>query len=220
VADDRQEERTEEPTPKRLRDARRRGEVAQSRALSGAAAFALQTGALILGAGFAWQALSRLLVDVLQVARGSVELEPATSQCLAAGMATAARLVLPILVAGVVGAAAIGALQVRGILTLTPLEPSFDRLNPAKGLGRLFSLAALGQLGRALAAAVVVFVVTALLVRDRLATVLGAGMSPTATLAAGSGLLQAFFVRAVVVLGAFGALDFLWLCAAGVASCV
>lgn len=138
---DQEQNKTEEATPFKLRRARERGTVARSLDLGFLGSLAALAFFLIAaGAGFAQ--------DLLQMMRGS----------LAAGMRGAAdpHHALALTAAAyrpfIQGLALLGAtlvvvivfletLQLRGLIFTThPLKPDFSRLNPAKGLKRIFSM--------------------------------------------------------------------------------
>jgi flagellar biosynthesis protein FlhB len=131
-------ERTEEATPQKLRKAREKGQVAMSRDLSAAAVF---IAALVLLIGQlaavtqSLEALTRtsiaaatdpdLSVDVVLRVAGGV---------FAQGMASIAPLVIGIFIVAVLATF----LQVGPLLTLEPLMPKLEKLNPIEGLRNLF----------------------------------------------------------------------------------
>jgi type III secretion protein U len=137
-------ERTERPTPRRLAEARRRGEVAVSRELTGA--ISLLAGLATLAACGHWwfAALAGELRGGL-VASLAAGREPAGALFQAA--MTVCRLsALPVLAAW--GAALVtGALQTGGHFSLAPVAPRLERVDPFAGLARLFSPARLAALG-------------------------------------------------------------------------
>src|SRR4051812_20052694 len=85
---------TEEPSPRRLREARERGQIARSGDLSSAAAFAAGAGALAIGASAMVAGAAELLRRGLERA---VAPEPAAfGAVLREGMGDTVRLVAPI----------------------------------------------------------------------------------------------------------------------------
>lgn len=132
------DEKTEEPTDKKLRDARRDGETVKSPDLS----FSLLLIAAALGLSFAGPAMGQHLRALLGVAFDTrlwdgtgVDLRRAMGQI---GI-QALLLSIPVFVAMV--AAIVGvASQVGLALSFKPLEPKFNAINPASGLKRMFSV--------------------------------------------------------------------------------
>jgi len=135
--------RTEQPTPRRLRDARRRGEIARSRELPGAAA--LVVGLLAVG-----PCAPRVIAELSALLRAALlGVEPAALPGVAiAGFARAAS---PLLLAPAVAAAVADLLQTGGAVSLERLRPRLDRLHPLAGLRRLFSSSTLAAVLLALA---------------------------------------------------------------------
>lgn len=144
-------ERSEEATPKRQEEARKKGQVAKSRAL-------IPTAAL-LGAVFVLPKMSATLVDVTHrlfhgffaLAAEPRELSP--QEIFALGMETS-WLVLPslLLLFSVVVASSVasGFLQTQFLWSMQLLQPDFSRLNPLSGLRRLVSLDGFAEVGKSL----------------------------------------------------------------------
>jgi flagellar biosynthetic protein FlhB len=163
------EERRLDPTRKRLRDARRRGQIARSRELSGAAG--LLAAVAVLGSfghtilGHLTAAIARALASLDGVAK----VDPSGESL--AGMFVADGRVLmmvsgPIALAVMVGTVASAVAQGGFIFSTEALRFHPERLSPANGLKRLApSRAGLDSL-KALAATVILAVVAWNVVRD------------------------------------------------------
>ena len=143
-------DKTEDPTPKKLTDARRDGDVLQSRDLS---------TALVVGIGVLWMVtagavvvgvLKSMLKAMLQFRADSLRaFAPGTAIGEAVGT-VAGPLVLLIgltLLGGFVAPAVLGSLAMRW----ANAAPKWSRINPAAGLGRMFGKAGLGELGKSIA---------------------------------------------------------------------
>ena len=132
-------ERTEQPTPPRLKEARDRGQVPRSAELTSAAAVLAGLLALaLLGPG--------LLVEMTKMTATFLEADPGASgrseglrELVARGAAGSLARVGGMLavVAGVV--AGVGLLQVGPLAATKRLRPDLGRLSPAAGLRRLLS---------------------------------------------------------------------------------
>lgn len=135
--------RTEQPTPRRLREARRRGEVARSVDLSAAAALAGGLAGLAAFGPSAAAALARALRGAIAgAASGGGDPGAAVSD----GIALVLRLLLPIGGSALAATFLAAALQGGIAPHLAVLRPRLERLHPVRGLQRL---AAPAQLGRA-----------------------------------------------------------------------
>lgn len=133
------QDRQFEATPQRLRKARERGEVAHSRELTAAGVLLLVM--LLLPA---W--VRRASEALLQTTSGALaslhtaELTPAGLRELALlWAAVAGRALAPLVATVLAGVLFLSLLQTGPLLTLYPLQPKLDRLNPAQSLRRLFS---------------------------------------------------------------------------------
>ncbi len=143
-------DKTESPTPKKLRDARRDGDVLQSRDLSTALVFGVGVLWLVVAGAVIVGALKRTLIamlrfdmrDVRQFSPGMAIAEAAT------GVASSMALLLAItVVAAIISPALLGSLGMRW----GNAAPKWSRINPLAGLGRMFGAAGLAELGKSLA---------------------------------------------------------------------
>jgi len=199
-------ERTEEPTPKRLEDARRRGEVAFSRDATSAAAMTAAIVALVLQG----PTLTARLLSYWQGAFATAHAGGSASAALALGVGVMARaLAVPLAAAALVALGA-GLLQTRGLLALGALRPDLARLSPAAGLGRAFGAQAALQVGKGLLKATLVAVLAWLTVRPLLAGLASLAGAPVARLAGALGVVAAQLAERVALVAlALGVADYL-----------
>lgn len=180
-------ERTEEPTPRRLEDARRRGEVAVSRDATSAVAM---TAAIVAIVAHGPAATARLLA-YFEAALAGAATGGGASAALATGAGVLARaLAVPL---GAAGLAALGAglLQTRGLLAVGALRPDVGRLSPAAGLGRAFGGRAALEIGKGLLKAGLVAVLAWATVRPLLGRLAMLAGAPIPMLAGALGALAA-----------------------------
>ncbi len=131
-------DKTEQPTPKKLRDARKEGQVWKSKEATSTVVllvWLVLAGATAATAGARLQALigatfQGLGGDFVTALRNTGWLAVQTLLLLTA------MLLVPVLLVGVV----VEFLQVGPVLAWTRLKPSFDKMNPAEGLKRMFSM--------------------------------------------------------------------------------
>jgi flagellar biosynthetic protein FlhB len=207
-SDQSSQERTLEPTARRLEEARREGQVPRSRHLAhvlllGGAAVALLLLADPLLADLRALLARGLVFDAASVhdpARMTARLSEIAGQGLLA--------VAPVLVI-LLAAAFAAPLAVGGWLFSPQLAtPRFDRLSPMKGVGRMFSVIAMAELGKVLLVAVLLaavgfgYISTHVEEFASLAQLgLGAGLAQFGSLAGVAFLLM------VATLGAAAAID-------------
>jgi flagellar biosynthetic protein FlhB len=150
------QERTEQATPKRQQESRRRGQVARSRELNIAAV--LLSGAIVFLAARPYfvGAMEQLMRRGLSIERAALEHPDALAGALGDAGLDALRALAPLLLVLSI-AAALGAIAIGGwIFTSEPLALRWNRLDPVQGLRRLFSLRGLVEVVKALAKALVI----------------------------------------------------------------
>jgi flagellar biosynthesis protein FlhB len=197
-------DKTEQPTPRRLRKAREEGN-------SGASAYAAQALAFVVAVALVPTAVAALaswasaaLRSVLSRASGS-HTETRFDPIELAGVVAA--LTLPILGAVAFAGAVAQAVQTGGIVSTKKLAPRLDRLNPVAGLQGLFSSTRLFAVGRSLATAAVVGWLAYQALRDRIVDLARVVGRPLWIGAVVSPIAQWLAWRAALVGLAIGALD-------------
>ncbi|CTP82434.1 type III secretion system export apparatus subunit SctU [Xanthomonas translucens pv. phlei] len=151
------DEKTEEPTEKKLQDARRDGEVAFSQDAGMAAGaicavLAMQISSSFLGAHL--RALLHLALDL-----GNSRDDTVLRQTMLRMGVEAAWLALPLMLAIAAGPLFVGLMQTRFNVSFKKLEPKLDALNPVTGLKRIFSARTLTDLIKMLVKAVAIGVI-------------------------------------------------------------
>lgn len=133
-------QKTEQPTPKKLRDARKKGQVAKSQDLSNA--FLFLTAAVVLGfiAPGLVEDFKSLLLSFLDEKTFSGNEAPGALMARA-GEAwwQILTLSLPLLVGVAVMAALISFLQVQALFSPEAIKPSLEKLNPLQGAKNIFA---------------------------------------------------------------------------------
>lgn len=156
MAEDSDLEKTEQPSQRRLDQAREEGQAARSRELSTfSVLFAGGAGLWLMGSKLSSQ-LTKLLSDGLTLdatlAFNADLLLPRLHTLSLEVLVTFLPFLLLLLVI-----AALSPLLLNGwIFSLKPLQPNLSKLNPIAGMGRMFSINSLVELGKAIAKSLVV----------------------------------------------------------------
>lgn len=145
-----QQERTEQATPKRQSEARKKGQAAKSMDLTAAVGFLGMVAALALSAESLINASLHYIVASLSDLSAVTELNHSFSQVLVHGVSIFAAMVWPLLAAALVLGVLANTLQVGLLWSVDPLTPEFSRLDPIEGLVRMMSTRALFDLAKAL----------------------------------------------------------------------
>ncbi|AJC82216.1 type III secretion system substrate-exporter YscU/HrpY family protein (plasmid) [Rhizobium etli bv. phaseoli str. IE4803] len=159
-------EKTEKPTPKRLRDLRRKGQVARSReVISAALTIAFFTLFVVSLPGMIDQFEAMILLPVPFL---EADLMSATQKILQPYVATLQLLLAPFV--GIVLMVGVGAnvIQIGPMFTPKALKPALNRLSPSENVKRIVSLRNLIELGKSIGKILVVGSVLLLNLREGL----------------------------------------------------
>ncbi len=173
--DDSSEERSEDATPRRQEEARKRGQVARSRDLAMTLSLVAGSGSLLMFAPRMMDAVLHIMRENLVVSRAEL-FEPRTLPLhLADALWLAAHaLFWPLAImflASIAGSVLLGGFM----FSTEALLPKWERIDPMKGLGRMFSSRALLELAKALAKFFLVSFCCILILRHHRDELLGLG---------------------------------------------
>jgi flagellar biosynthesis protein FlhB len=172
------QERTEQPTSKRLEQAREQGQVPRSVELSAAAVMLLAGGGLHFVGGHLGSQLHDLMRSGLSLSRADSLDETRALGIFANEVLHALSACAPLLgltlVAALLAPLAIGGWN----LSLTTLLPDFSKLNPASGLGRIFSPRSVVELAKAFAKFLFIAFVAVWLLWSHAGELMGLGAEP------------------------------------------
>ncbi len=178
MAVDRGQERTESATPKRLREAQEKGQVARSRELNTMVLLLAAAGGMLFLGGSLLHGLSDLM-------RGSLNLTRSTAMDASIGPQFFLHAVMTMLVrfaplALIMVFAAVLAPLALGGWSFSPQALGFkwNRLDPIQGIGRIFSLRSLVELLKSLAKFVLLAVIATALMWHKVDALLGLGTEP------------------------------------------
>ncbi|MCW9058319.1 MAG: flagellar biosynthesis protein FlhB [Gammaproteobacteria bacterium] len=145
------QERTEEATPKRLEDARKKGQIARSRELNTMAMLLLGALGLMGMAPFMIGRMEALFRTGLSLSREAVFDPWAMIDIFSISIMEGIALVMPFMVLMLV-TALLAPMALGGwSFSVDAMAPKFEKLNPLKGLKRIFALRGLVELVKALA---------------------------------------------------------------------
>lgn len=148
------EEKTEEPTERKLKKAREKGQVAKSKDVADAATLAAAIGVLTAGEAMLTGGLSRAIRTALDFVHGE-RTPQATLAALHDLAASAGLTMLPFVAAAIVAGVASQAPQAGFMITLEPVMPKFDAISPMAGIKRIFSMKSLLELVKMIVKAIV-----------------------------------------------------------------
>lgn len=178
MAEDSGQERNEEPTQKRLDDAKKKGQIARSRELNTFVMLIASAALLTSQGGRVGAGLIQMMQSNFHVSR-EVIFEANTplvffKQAMQDGLFLIAPMLLILTIAAIAAPLSLGG----WIFSMDSIAPKFDKLDPIKGLPKLFSINGLVELGKAMTKISLVALVGWLLYNSFFAELLGLSAEP------------------------------------------
>jgi flagellar biosynthetic protein FlhB len=203
-------QKTEEPTPKRLQDARKKGDVAKSQEVAGVIVLATGTMVLALLAG----PMARTLAGELSSYLANAHLaDPAALSQRGPWMrlAGAVGLVMAAPLAALLVASVLAhVVQTGGVFSAERLKPKLDKLSPVSGFKRVFGLSAAANFFKGLAKLGLVGGAAAAVVWPRRDEIMAAaGAEPAALLPQVRDIAIAVLIAALAVYALIAAADYI-----------
>jgi flagellar biosynthesis protein FlhB len=178
MAENDAQERTEQATPKRLEEARKKGQIPRSRELTTAAVTLVGGGALYMLGGKITGQMAEMMRRSLALSRDeatdSAFLVPAFGRAAADGLWLSAPLLLAVALAAIIAPLALGGWSFSG----QSIAPQFNRLNPLEGVKRMFAMRSLVELAKALAKFALVAVIATIVLWNGAAELMALGREP------------------------------------------
>ncbi len=175
---DTSQEKSEQPTPKRLREAREKGQVARSRELNTTLVLLGGAGGLLLMGGGLFQGLQEILRRSWTVERELLldtgTLHVVLQTRITEGLVMLLPFFLLLIVAAVLGPLSLGGGRFSG----QAMAPKWSKLNPISGLKRIFSLQGLMEFGKTLIKFVLIAAVGGTLLWQLSDALMGLGHQP------------------------------------------
>ena len=201
-------EKNQPPTAKRLRDARKKGDIARSTELVDALVFIATIAALATQAPN-FIALMRDLFDAVFEAVASRDPAAAVHAVLTRAMRAWLMVGIGIVAVGGVVAAAVALAQTGGLVAFERIMPSLDKLNPAGGMKQMFSMRSLINLVKMTVKTTCLAGTIWALIRSSLDAPLQAGyLTPAGMLAVTGRMLSLLLGWAAIVFICFAVIDY------------
>lgn len=195
MADSEQGDKTEDASPKRLQDARERGQIPRSRELGNFATMIGGSAVLLVIGGSLAARMAQIMRSGLSIGPERLADPQSMTATLSDGILGTVWILLPIF--GVLIVLVLLAAIALGGWNFSPraMAPDFSRMNPLSGLARLFGLQGWSELAKALLKCAVVGGVCAGVTTHLFAPAMTLGhMTPRSAIGGAAGLLARAFV--------------------------
>lgn len=200
-------EKTEEPSQKKLDDAKKKGQSPKSQDINAAAGLMVTTLCLAAGAAAAFDHLNALFS--IASGQGMQVRSDADMQAIAFDMAIEGLwIVLPFVAASIAAGIIVSFAQVGFNITFEPLTPNFDKVNPGSGLKKLISMRSIIEFVKTVFKAVIVGCVVAMITFGLIPLLVGAATQTSHGVAAIAwSAINKLFTASVIVLVVIGPVD-------------
>jgi flagellar biosynthetic protein FlhB len=202
------EDRTEAPSEKRLREARERGDVPRSTELANVAVLGCATLALKVTGPHLGAASRDWMKNALQFEPGLIghaDRLPAYAGKMAGALVMP---VLPLLVAALAGCFVAPALMSGLRFSTSSLKTDLTRLSPMAGLGRMYGKESLAELGRSVLRLLLIGGIAGLVIRSSMGRLMDMPQqSLEVAVASGVDMVLGVFLALVLSMGVLAAID-------------
>jgi type III secretion protein U len=166
-------EKTEQPTPKRLRDARQKGQVAKSKEIAGTLGLVVILAYVLVRAGAIRDSFADMVLATANAA--ALPFEQALAQVIDAIVRVSGILLLPVLAIAILAAIIGNIVQVGVLFAAEAAKPSLNKMNPAAALKKIVSVKALLDFGKNILKVLILGLLVFLVVRSGLGDLVRSG---------------------------------------------
>jgi flagellar biosynthetic protein FlhB len=178
MAEDSDQEKTEEPTSKRLEDARKKGQIARSRELNTFAMLIMSATLFLMQGGAIGKGLLEMMRAEFQMSRATIFDPLSISLHFKQAMTDGLMLITPFLALTVL-VAIVAPISLGGwIFSWEAISPKLEKMDPIKGIPRLFAMRGWIEMLKALLKILLVFAVSVALYRSNIKELLSLSAEP------------------------------------------
>ncbi len=193
-------EKTEQATPKKLRDARKKGQVAKSQDFPSAFTFIVSIATTLIMAHFFFEQLGSYMIAMFRSIPAKVDLRQQAAGYMTYAIEMIMSTTLPLLVIVVSVGVLVNFLIIGPMFSMQAMKFDFKRLNPVDGIKNKFKLKTLFELLKSVLkiaiACILIYSVMKTSLSDIIAT---AGLPITVTL----GVFNDFLIKVLIRVGIF-----------------
>jgi flagellar biosynthesis protein FlhB len=164
-------EKTEEPTPHKLREARKKGQIAKSKDLTAALLMLASFYTLKASGEYIWGKLTQILFMSFDFFASDFSASVA-GFLLYNVMTIFLSAMAPLFAVNMLVAIILEALQTGFLISFEPLEPSFEKLNPIEGMKKFFSLKQYVELIKSVVKMTIVILIIYFAIKDEMIMIL------------------------------------------------
>ncbi|MGM0378537.1 MAG: flagellar biosynthesis protein FlhB [Bacillota bacterium] len=207
------EEKTEEPTEKKKKEAREKGQVPESKDLASSFVLLFVFISIDFFSGYIaenFYAIIYYVFDQLDNAANLYKLGNLIPFFLKV-VYMGAKILIPILLTALFTGALFAYIQVGALFTVDPLKPKLSKINPIEGFKNLFSVKSLVELGKSIIKSTILIGYTVYYLQKRLYLIVNAlELSVIALIGTIWDLIYSIVIRISIMLIVTGVLDYIY----------
>lgn len=150
------QEKTEQPTGRRLQDSRKKGDVAKSMEIPSAAVLLVGLLTIYMSSGYMLEKMLTLLRHYLSQLHSITIIPDNMTFLTMESMQHVALLTVPLMAVLFITALAANYAQIGFLFTTEKMSPKLEKIDPIKGMGRMFSLQTVANTVKSIAKLVIV----------------------------------------------------------------
>ena len=131
-------EKSEKATPKKLRDARKKGQVAKSQDFPSAFTFVVSITTILLSTGYLYEVLAGFIISMFKMSSGDVDMENQAAGIFSQAIMVIFNTSMPIMLLTTCVGIFINLIIVGPLFSLEALKPDIKRLNPIDNIKNMF----------------------------------------------------------------------------------
>ena len=193
-------EKTEKATPKRIRDARKKGQVAKSQDFPSAFTFVVSIATTIISAGYLYEMLASFIVGCFKLSSTNIDLQNSAPGIFSQAIQVIFNTSMPIMVLTACVGVLINFLIIGPVFSLEAMKPDIKRLNPVTNIKNMFKFKTVFELLKSLCKIGGALVLIYTVIWSSLPDIIGTAAIPVV----GSAMVfSSFLIKVVIRVGIF-----------------
>lgn len=143
-------EKTEQATPKKLRDSRKKGQVAKSQDFPSAFTFIVSISTVIVSSGYLFEMLSSFIISMFKLSGSGIDVQNRIPSLISQSIQVIFNTSVPILLLTACVGVLINFLVVGPLFSLESMKPDIKRLNPVTNIKNMFKFKTIFELLKSL----------------------------------------------------------------------
>jgi type III secretion protein U len=193
-------EKTEKATPKKLRDARKKGQVAKSKDFPSAFTFIASVAGILASTGYLYEKLAGFTILMFKEIKADMEMENKAAGYIAQAIDVINTSSIPLMLLVSIVGVVVNFLIVGPLFSLQALKPDLKKLNPITNLKNMFKIKTLVELIKSIAKIAGAVFLIYLVMEDSLPEIISSAAMPVL----GSALIfNDFLLKVMIRVGIF-----------------